>query len=167
MISVATGKLPRDLKDTSQNIKEIRESCVFILSEPFLKAANFTSLDSSYDVDEWALFSLGRTVRSSHVAESAFSVERKVTHCLPKLKTEGFCSYLNDPMKAITEKLKLIVRLGGISYSRTTQWIHILEWRQGVVIDKVNVMLGIPQPVWDQVKDPPEVRKHCSGKQRK
>lgn len=74
MISVAAGKLndglkgrrfmiiPRPAKwpltDTSHNIKETSEFCVSIISEPFLEAANFTSIDAPNNVDEWALSGL-------------------------------------------------------------------------------------------------------------
>jgi flavin reductase (DIM6/NTAB) family NADH-FMN oxidoreductase RutF len=49
--------------DTNSNIKNSKEFCVSIISEPFLEASNYTSIDAPYDVDEWKLS--GLTQRSS------------------------------------------------------------------------------------------------------
>ncbi|OXG90694.1 flavoprotein oxygenase [Cryptococcus neoformans D17-1] len=171
MISVAAGKLTDGLKDTSHNIKETKEFCVSIISEPFLEAANFTSIDAPYNVDEWALSGLtqrsSETVRPPHVAESAFTMECEVLHwydligdkgkptqavVLGKIKRFQVKEFVLDPqdqMKILTEKLRPMSRLGGISYGRSTQ------------------MVEIPRPVWDQVKNTPEVKEALEQGPRK
>ena len=47
-------------KDTNHNIKETKEFSISIISEPFLEAANYTSIDAPNDVDEWQLAGLTR-----------------------------------------------------------------------------------------------------------
>ncbi|KAK8865654.1 hypothetical protein IAR55_000799 [Kwoniella newhampshirensis] len=162
MVSIAAGKLSDGLKDTSHNIKAQKEFCVSIISEPFLEAANYTAIDAPYDVDEWALSGLtqrpSETVKPPHVAESAFSMECELLHdydligdqgkptqsvILGKVKRFQVKEFVLDPedqMKVMTEKLRPMSRLGGITYARTTQ------------------MMEIPRPVWEQVKDTPEVK---------
>jgi hypothetical protein len=44
--------------DTSSNIDELKEFCCSIISEPFLEAANYTSIDAPLGVEEWALSGL-------------------------------------------------------------------------------------------------------------
>ena len=44
--------------DTSSNIDELKEFCCSIISEPFLEAANYTSIDAPLGVEEWALAGL-------------------------------------------------------------------------------------------------------------
>jgi flavin reductase (DIM6/NTAB) family NADH-FMN oxidoreductase RutF len=51
------------IEDTNSNIKNTKEFCVSIISEPFVEAANYTSIDAPYDVDEWKLS--GLTQRAS------------------------------------------------------------------------------------------------------
>ncbi|WVQ88551.1 hypothetical protein IAS59_002286 [Cryptococcus gattii] len=171
MISVAAGKLNDGLKDTSHNIKETSEFCVSIISEPFLEAANFTSIDAPNNVDEWVLSGLtqrpSETVKPPHVAESAFSMECEVLHwydligdkgqptqavILGKIKRFQVKEFVLDPedqMKVLTERLRPMSRLGGISYARSTQ------------------MVEIPRPVWDQVKNTPEVKEALEQGPRK
>jgi len=47
-----------NLPDTPHNIKRTKEFTVSIISEPFLEAANYTSVDCPPDVDEWTLAGL-------------------------------------------------------------------------------------------------------------
>ena len=44
--------------DTNHNIKETKEFCVSIISEPFLEASNYTSIDAPDEIDEWKLSGL-------------------------------------------------------------------------------------------------------------
>ncbi|WVQ97205.1 hypothetical protein IAU59_004315 [Kwoniella sp. CBS 9459] len=162
MVSITRGKHEDGWKDTNHNIRTTKEFCVSIISEPFLEAANYTAIDAPYDVDEWALSGLtqrkSETVKPPHVAESAFSMECELLHWYDLVGDDGKPSHSvvlgrvkrfqvkefvldpNDQFKILTEKLRPIARLGGISYSRTTQ------------------MVEVPRPVWDQVKDMPEVK---------
>ncbi|ODO07382.1 flavoprotein oxygenase [Cryptococcus wingfieldii CBS 7118] len=162
MISIAAGQRSDGLKDTSHNIKDTKEFCVSIISEPFIEAANYTSIDAPPEVDEWALSGLtqrsSETVSPPHVAESAFSMECEVSHWHDLVGSQGkttssvilgrikrfqvreFVVDPEDPMKIRTEQLRPVSRLGGISYSRSTQ------------------ILELPRPVWKQVQDTPEVK---------
>jgi flavin reductase (DIM6/NTAB) family NADH-FMN oxidoreductase RutF len=47
-----------DLADTSNNIRETKEFCCSIISETFLEAANYTSIDAPSGVEEWSLSGL-------------------------------------------------------------------------------------------------------------
>lgn len=59
MVSIqASAKSANGLKDTSSNIKDTKEFCCSIISEPFLEAANFTAIDAPGDVEEWDLSGL-------------------------------------------------------------------------------------------------------------
>ncbi|WWD18163.1 hypothetical protein CI109_102612 [Kwoniella shandongensis] len=162
MISIAAGSTSDGLKDTARNIKNLKEFCVSIISEPFLEASNYTAIDAPYDVDEWALAGLtqrpSETVKPPHVAESAFSMECELSHdhtligdsgkpsqavILGRIKRFQVKEFVLDPddqMKVLTEKLRPVSRLGGISYARVTQTMEV------------------PRPIWEKVKDTPEVK---------
>ncbi|WVR05620.1 hypothetical protein IAU60_002642 [Kwoniella sp. DSM 27419] len=162
MVSITRGKHDDGWKDTNHNIRTTKEFCVSIISETFVEAANYTAIDAPPDVDEWALSGLtqraSETVKPPHVAESAFSMECTLEHWHDLIGDDGQPSHSvvlgrvkrfqvkefvldpNDPFKVLTEKLRPVARLGGITYARTTQ------------------MLELPRPVWDQVKDTPEVK---------
>lgn len=49
--------------DTAKNIQDTKEFCCSIISEPFMEAASYTSIDSPPGVEEWAL--AGLTKRAS------------------------------------------------------------------------------------------------------
>ena len=63
MISLSFSLSKRRPKDTRDNILNSKEFTVSIISEPFVEAANSTSVESSADHDEW-IFS-GLTKESS------------------------------------------------------------------------------------------------------
>ncbi|WWC60556.1 uncharacterized protein I303_103130 [Kwoniella dejecticola CBS 10117] len=162
MISVAGGKHPDGWKDTNHNILNTKEFCVSIISETFLEASNYTAIDSPPEVDEWALSGLtqrsSETIKPPHVAESAFSMECTLSHSHELIGDEGKPTHTvilgrigrfqvrenfldpNDPFRIMAEKLKPIGRLGGISYAR------------------INQLVEVPRPVWDQVKDTSEIK---------
>ncbi|KAL7418261.1 hypothetical protein Q5752_007127 [Cryptotrichosporon argae] len=134
-----------------------------IISEPFLEAANYTSIDSPSNVDEWVLSGLTKraseTVRPPHVAESAFSMECSLVHWYDIFTDEGVRSNTvvfgrikrfqakefvfdpEDPMKVLPDKIRSVSRLGGVTFGRTLQTSEL------------------PRPFWDQVKDTEGVRK--------
>ncbi|KAK1927731.1 hypothetical protein DB88DRAFT_45866 [Papiliotrema laurentii] len=164
VVSVQGGskKHADGFKDTNHNVKETKEFCVSIISEPFLEAANYTSIDAPNDISEWKLSGLtqrpSETVKPAHVAESAFSMECSLMHWyeitgssgktsntvmlgrVNRIHAKEFVFDPEDPMKVLVEKLRPVARLGGITYSRTNQTMEV------------------PRPVWDQVKDSPEVK---------
>ncbi|RSH80777.1 hypothetical protein EHS25_007113 [Saitozyma podzolica] len=162
MISIqASAKNSNGLKDTSSNIDELKEFCCSIISEPFLEAANYTSIDAPLGVEEWALSGLTKrsseTVRPPHVAEAAFSMECSLVHWYEVKTDEGklantvvlgrvkrfqakeFLFDPSDPMKVQPEKLRAVSRLGGVTYGRTLQMSELLR------------------PNWEDVKDTPDV----------
>ncbi|KAM9929177.1 hypothetical protein OXX80_009774 [Metschnikowia pulcherrima] len=129
-------------KDTCKNILETGELTINIISEWFVEAANFTSVNSPLGVDEWKLSGLtplaSEKVKPSHVAESAFSVEAKLIHSHewkskadPERATGTLCivegvhfhvrkDVINKDLNNLDiAKLKPVARLGGITYSRT------------------------------------------------
>lgn len=63
MISLSFSLSKRRPKDTRDNILSAKEFTVSIISEPFVEAADSTSVESSADHDEW-IFS-GLTKESS------------------------------------------------------------------------------------------------------
>lgn len=131
-------------KDTPTNILETGELTINIISEWFVEAANFTSIDAPPEGDEWEYSGLtpleSEDVKPPHVAESAFSVEAKyITHHewkskLDPSRTSGVTVIVEGVKFHIREdvadegltlidigKLKPVSRLGGISYGRTNE----------------------------------------------
>jgi hypothetical protein len=49
---------PADLLDTSRNVLSTRQFCCSIISETFVEAANYTSIDAPPDISEWDLSGL-------------------------------------------------------------------------------------------------------------
>ncbi|CAK7896246.1 hypothetical protein CAAN1_12S00914 [[Candida] anglica] len=130
-------------KDTAQNILDTNELTINIISEWFVEAANYTSINAPYGVDEWELSGLTKApsikVKPAHVAESAFSIEGKLVSKYdtfsktdPDKQTgsvliiEGVYFHaredvINEDLNQLDiGKLKPVSRLGGITYGRTT-----------------------------------------------
>jgi flavin reductase (DIM6/NTAB) family NADH-FMN oxidoreductase RutF len=63
MISVVAGTTSNGLKDTANNIHHMKEFCVSMISEPMIEAANYSSINTPDDVDEYSL--CGLTKRES------------------------------------------------------------------------------------------------------
>ena len=138
-------------KDTLRNILETGECVVNIISENFVEAANFTCIDAPHPVSEWDLSGLhpipSSVVKPPRVQESVFSIECKLMyhHDFYSRSTggnTGACILLegvrfhvredalatdpsNGQQMIKTEVLQPVSRLGGITYSRTTQGFEI------------------------------------------
>ena len=73
--------------DSLRNVLDNGELCISIVSDWFLEAANFTSVNSPPHISEWALSGLhplpSKLVKPPHVGESAFSIECKVHTVIP------------------------------------------------------------------------------------
>ncbi|KAL5484790.1 hypothetical protein ACEPAI_7432 [Sanghuangporus weigelae] len=73
-------------KDTRENIKATEEFTVNIISEPYVEAANSTSIEAPAEIDEWAVSGLtpepSELVKPPRVRESAVSFECKLYHFL-------------------------------------------------------------------------------------
>lgn len=92
MISVSPTSNPLG-KDSYQNILSTNEFVVSMISETFLEAANYTSVDAPPSVSEWALAGL-TPVKSSlvgppRVGESVFSMECTLKHSWEVTDDEG------------------------------------------------------------------------------
>lgn len=55
MISLVAGSTSNGLKDTANNIQNLKEFCVSIISEPLIEAANYSSINTPEEVDEYSL----------------------------------------------------------------------------------------------------------------
>jgi len=86
LITVSFTISPRRPKDTRENIKSTKEFVVNIISEPFVEAANSTSVESPADIDEWIVSGLTQEpssfVKPPRVRESAVSFECELYHFL-------------------------------------------------------------------------------------
>jgi flavin reductase (DIM6/NTAB) family NADH-FMN oxidoreductase RutF len=58
MISVVAGSTSNGLKDTANNIHQMKEFCVSMISEPMVEAANYSSVNTPDEVDEYSLCGL-------------------------------------------------------------------------------------------------------------
>ncbi|KAH8090660.1 hypothetical protein HD553DRAFT_354235 [Filobasidium floriforme] len=163
MISIVKGNRPSGRKDTSDNILELKEFCVSLISEPFVEAANYAAIDAPEGQSEWPLTGLtqreSRHVKVPHVAESAFSMECQLMHHQPIQNDAGDTTqsvfiarvrkfhikeHVIDPddtdIKIMPEKFKVVARLGGWTYGRVTSGYEV------------------PRPVWAREKDDLERR---------
>jgi flavin reductase (DIM6/NTAB) family NADH-FMN oxidoreductase RutF len=125
--------------DSLQNVLESGECCISIVSDWFLEAANFTSVNTPRHVSEWALSGLhprsSRKVKPPYVHESAFSIECKVHSSLPIYSS----AKVNQDGKVRTATLVLFeavmyhVREDAIDEALETVDIQVLRpiWRGG------------------------------------
>lgn len=151
-------------KDTAKSIIDTGEFCVSLISDPLLEASNYCSIDAPEEIDEWKLAGLSQrkseSVGAPHVAESAFSMECKLAHKyvmyddsgretgtaffgrITRFHIKEFVLDTEDPgLKLAPEKLRIVSRLGGITYARTISGYEI------------------PRPQWEKAKEDPDVQK--------
>ncbi|KAF2864985.1 flavo protein-like protein oxygenase [Massariosphaeria phaeospora] len=135
-------------KDTLSNLLATKECVLNIISEEYVEAANYTSIDAPAGVSEWALSGLhpakSTVVRPDRVQEAVFSIEAKLvetreweSRITPGKKTgvlgivEGVRFWVRED--AVDEEgvlidpavLKPISRLGGITFARTTEGFEL------------------------------------------
>ncbi|KAF2808489.1 uncharacterized protein BDZ99DRAFT_419640 [Mytilinidion resinicola] len=71
-----------DPNDSLRNVLESGECCISLVSDWFIEAANYTSINTPPHVSEWEPAGLSQVasqvVKAPHVGESAFSVECKL-----------------------------------------------------------------------------------------
>ena len=147
VISVGINmKDPKNPKDSLKNILDTKEFVVNIISEWFIEAANYTSIDAPAEISEWDLTGLTQvpssTVKPARVAESAFVAECQLLHhyimhsdktghptgaiVLGKITRLQVREDILDGQGSIDpDKLKPISRLGGITYGRTTHGFEL------------------------------------------
>ncbi|KAF2495862.1 hypothetical protein BU16DRAFT_538486 [Lophium mytilinum] len=72
----------QDPNDSLRNVLESGECCISLVSDWFIEAANYTSINTPPHLSEWELAGLSpvasQVVKAPHVGESAFSVECKL-----------------------------------------------------------------------------------------
>ncbi|KII85616.1 hypothetical protein PLICRDRAFT_322835 [Plicaturopsis crispa FD-325 SS-3] len=82
MIMFSAGRWNGPVKDTVTNIKATNEFTVNLISEPWIEAANFASVEAPPDVSEWIGSGLrmepSTIVKPPRVRESAFSMECEI-----------------------------------------------------------------------------------------
>ncbi|KAJ4373146.1 hypothetical protein N0V83_003437 [Neocucurbitaria cava] len=158
-------------KDTLKNLLDTKEAVINIITEEYVEAANFTSINAPEGVSEWAFSGLtaerSTFVRPDRVKEAVFSIEAKLVEtrewtsknpATPGKKTgvtaflEGVNFWVRED--AVDEQgvlidpavMKPISRLGGITYGRTTQAFELTR------------------PDYDEVTKDPEVAKLAKAK---
>ncbi|KII92109.1 hypothetical protein PLICRDRAFT_103672 [Plicaturopsis crispa FD-325 SS-3] len=140
LLSVCFSLSPKKPKDTRENILATKEFTVNIISEPFVEAANSTSVDAPAEVDEWLVSGLTKepsiTVKPPRVKESAIHLECELyqshdirppgssdptnTLVLGLIKTvhvRGAVMNMDDGT-VDPQKLRAVSRLGGMTYAR-------------------------------------------------
>jgi len=156
VISVSCVMRPPDLKhekDTLRNIKATKGFTVNIISEPWIKHANVTSIDAPENVSEWAISGLTKEpsiyVKAPRVKESAFSMEcellqtvdilHPVTSEVTNTLVLGSVKYVHVRKDVLDErgnadpaKLKAVARMGGNIYARINEGYKIERhaWRE-------------------------------------
>ncbi|KNZ52532.1 hypothetical protein VP01_3540g2 [Puccinia sorghi] len=163
MMSCTTNSTSVD-KDTAANIRNTKQFVIAIISESFIEAANYTSINTPPDVSEWTLSGLtpgpSVKVRPARVQEAAVNMEceldpTKLTQVIVignikawHVKSDVLVDGSSAPMVDL-EKLMPISRLGGISYAR------VLE------------RFELPRPVWEEEKEKDQVKKVLSNQKDK
>lgn len=156
-----THPSPDELKGTCENILATKEFTTNIISEHFLEAANYTSIDAPKGQSEWPLSGLtqaeSKTIKVPRVKESNFAMECTLMHSyditndkgertgtmvLGKVKYFHINEEIVDKESLLidTGKLKPVSRLGGITYARTTDAYEL------------------PRPVWKDEKETDQVK---------
>ncbi|KAF8470801.1 hypothetical protein BDZ91DRAFT_791763 [Kalaharituber pfeilii] len=146
-------------KDSCRNVLETGECVINIISEWFVEAANYCSVNAPPGVSEWEFAGLtpapSRIVKPARVKESAFSIEAKlITHHewtspASGKKTGVTCLFqgvnfwvredaINEAGNMIDPTvLRPVSRLGGVSYGRTTQAFELLrpDWETNAKLE--------------------------------
>ncbi|KAF8263499.1 hypothetical protein EI94DRAFT_1596845 [Lactarius quietus] len=152
MISVSFRLSPRQPKNTRDNILATKEFVVNLISEPFVEAANETSVEAPADISEWDVSGLTQEpsvhVKPPRVKESAVSLECELFQSqdiFPDGSTVpsatlvlGRVRYVHvrhsvlqaDGLRANPAKLRPISRISGLTYARLGEGFNLQrpEW---------------------------------------
>ncbi|KAL5378484.1 hypothetical protein DPSP01_009066 [Paraphaeosphaeria sporulosa] len=156
-------------KDTLANLLKTGECTLNIISQDFIEAANYTSLNAPEDVSEWTFSGLhpakSSIVKPDRVQEAVFNIEAKLIKSMeweskatPGKKTgvtvivEGVNFWVRED--AVDEAgvlidpavLRPICRLGGITYGRVTD------------------LFELPRPQYNDIVKDPETEKLAKPK---
>jgi len=140
IVSVSFRLSPGIPKNTRDNILATKEYVVNLISEPFIEAANETSVEAPADVSEWDISGLTQEpsvhVKPARVKESPVSLECELFQSqdiFPDGATVpsatlvlGRVKYIHvrnsvlesDGLRADPAKLRTVSRLGGATYGR-------------------------------------------------
>ena len=135
-------------KDSLKNLLETGECVINVISEHFVEAANYTSINAPYGTSEWAASGLHpapcSVVKASRIKEAVFAIEGKLmetkefeSRAMPGKKTgvlaiiEGVRFWVRED--AINEEktlidpmiLRPVSRLGGITYGRSVDLFEL------------------------------------------
>ncbi|KAI0305575.1 hypothetical protein B0F90DRAFT_1624966 [Multifurca ochricompacta] len=152
IISVSFRLAPRQPKNTRDNILATKEFVVNLISEPFIEAANETSVEAPANVSEWDVSGLTQEssvhVKPPRVKESAVSLECELFHSqdifpdgimVPSATLIlGRVKYVHvrnsvlqpDGLRADPAKLRPTSRIGGQTYARLGEGFDLKrpEW---------------------------------------
>jgi flavin reductase (DIM6/NTAB) family NADH-FMN oxidoreductase RutF len=116
------------LKDTSRRVLETKECTINVVSEHFVEAANYTSVDAPPGLSERELSGLtpakSGIVNPPRVAEAIFSVEARLVH------THGWFSPStgrNTGMLAIVEGVYFHVRNDALNGDQNVTGFKVLQ----------------------------------------
>ncbi|KAI5477753.1 Flavin reductase-like, FMN-binding domain containing protein [Pseudohyphozyma bogoriensis] len=147
MISISHVHPPA-LKETAQNILDTKEFNVSIISEHWIEASNYASIDCPPGTNEFALAGLtplkNKFIKPPRVGESLFNMECVLTHHhhIPSASNPGTIASTviigeiklfhvaediidQDTLIVDTTKLAPVARLGGIRYGRITDMYEL------------------------------------------
>ncbi|KLO15701.1 hypothetical protein SCHPADRAFT_902211 [Schizopora paradoxa] len=159
LCSVSFTLSPQKPKDTRENIKDTKQFVVSIINEPFVEAANATSIDAPPEIDEWIVSGLTPTpstlVKPPRVLESALSLECELYHFLdiPAIGGDAPANTMvlghiraihvrnsvltgpaepGKPIEVDPTKFRAVSRLGGTTFARIGEGYSIPRpsWRQ-------------------------------------
>ncbi|KAG8888037.1 hypothetical protein FRB99_004163 [Tulasnella sp. 403] len=162
-------------KDTCYNILDNKTFTVNIISEPFVEAANWCSVDSPRDVDEW--YGSGLTKEKStlvappRVKESAFSMECELYQSIPLVHPNSdkpaTGTLILGLIKLIHVRNDILVDPSTSSdtagsapraFSVDPAKLRAVSRMGGITYGRIGEGFEIPRPVWEQVKDTYEGR---------
>lgn len=129
-----------EANDSLRNLLETKELCISIVSDWFLEAANFTSINTPPQISEWELSGLhpieSCKVKAPYVAESAFSMECTLHSVLPihsktVLGEDG--EFMKTATHVLVEAVMFHVREDAIDEQQETVSLEVLRpvWRGG------------------------------------
>jgi flavin reductase (DIM6/NTAB) family NADH-FMN oxidoreductase RutF len=129
-----------EANDSLRNLLETKELCISIVSEWFLEAANFTSINTPPEISEWELSGLSarrsKIVRPLYVNEAAVSIECKL-HSFQTIYSKTLVDSEGNPRRSATlallEAVMFHVTEDAIDSKRETVDISVLRpvWRGG------------------------------------
>ncbi|KZV69546.1 hypothetical protein PENSPDRAFT_652294 [Peniophora sp. CONT] len=159
LLMVSCTLSPRRPKDTRENILNTNEFVVNLISEPFVEAANSTSVEAPAEIDEWLVSGLtgepSVQVMPERVKEAAVSLECTLysyqdiysdetdkstpdaapttTMMIGRIEKAHVRNSVLQPdgLQVDPAKLRVVSRLGGNTYARVTQGFDVARpsWR--------------------------------------